>query len=270
MPFLSSCWSRSAAAGLFMAAASIPAAALDNANCAGPEAAPLCRETEPFVADLTVRNPHDVAAKVERLDSSCTCTKREIAEKFLLPKGATTLHITVDNANRSGPREIGVTIFFTDPTLEPIEAKCWWTVRPLVAVDSLPVDQRDTLKRPEKRAWHDIYRYVAHERPDEPQRLRKRIRVSSPPEETPPGGLAVLGIESTSAIWQFTSTRQNDGSWLVAGSAKPELSPLPIGEFEDTVTIRTNQPAKARIDLRFETAIDPKAGSTPRDPLAGP
>jgi hypothetical protein len=254
-----------------LAAACGGAAEVENANVAPGLAGPVMAEDQPFVADITVRNPHDRAVRVERLDSTCTCTRREIADTLILPRGTTRLHVTVDNTNRSGDRSVGVTVFLTDPDLDPIEVSCRWVVRPTVAIDSLPVTQKDTRQRPENRGFQDIYRYVVHERPDEPNRLRKRLRLFSPPEEAPVGGLAILGIDYLGEIWAFTPRQQDDGSWLVVASAKGgENAVLTEQTKSETVVIRTNHPRKPRLELLFETDLDTGAGRETRDPMAIP
>jgi hypothetical protein len=235
--------------------------------------APVMTEDVPFTANLVVVNPNQRAVRVERLDSTCTCTQRTMDDTFLLPGGSTTLRITVDNRDRSGPRDIGVTVYLTDPELDPIEVRCWWSVVPQVAVDSLPPEQRDTLQRPENRAWHDIYRLVAHERPDEPQRLRKRVRLESPPALAPAGGLQVLDVTfldlagGPGAVWSFTPRRQDDGSWLITGG--PATTALVAGETSGRLVITTNHQAKPRIEIQVDTILDSLAGSRTRDPFMG-
>jgi hypothetical protein len=240
--------------------------ALENRNVADPSQAPLLREVQPFLAQITVRNPHDRAVKVKLLDPTCKCATLEIADRFLLPNAATTLTIAVDNANRSGPVRVGVTIYLTDPDLEAIEVEAFWQVRACVQVDAIGPGM-DPTKRPDDRAWQDIYRYVTKVRPDEPNRLRKRARVSCPPEETPAGGLTILGIDYPGMLWRFTPTQQSDGSWLITGSALGgEDATLPIGEFQEQVTVRTNHPDKPSLVLEFNTLVAKDAGRQALDP----
>ena len=111
---------------------------LDNRNVADASQAPVLRENQPFVAQITVRNPHDRAVKVKLLDPTCSCATLEIADKFLLPKGTTTLNIAVDNLNRSGPLRVGISIYLTDAELEAIEVETFWQVRPTVQVRRAP------------------------------------------------------------------------------------------------------------------------------------
>lgn len=249
---------------------SVVAAAVENSNVADPAQAPLLREVEPFLAHITVRNPHDRAVKVKLLDPTCKCATLEIAERFLLPKATTTLTVAVDNRNRSGLVRVGVSIYLTDPDLESIEVEAHWRVRPCVQVDAIGPGM-DPLKRPEDRAWHDIYRYITKVRPDEPNRLRKRFRVSSPPEETPAGGLQLLGIDYQGSLWRFTPTAQPDGSWLVVASAKDgDEATLKVGEYPENVVVRTNHPDKPTLTLEFNTLVAKNAGEQAVDFLPPP
>lgn len=240
--------------------------AVENRNVEDPSKAPVLREIEPFVAGITVRNPYDRAVKIKLLDPTCKCATLDIAERFLLPKATTTLHIAVDNHNRSGPVRIGVSIYLTDPDLESIEVEALWQVRACVQVDVIGPGM-DPTKRPEDRAWHDIYRYVTKVRPDEPNRLRKRLRLSCPPEELPAGGLQVLGIDYAGTLWRFTPTTQADGSILISATAQGgDDATLASGEFKEKVVVRTNHPDKATIDLEFNTLVAKDAGQQVVDP----
>ncbi len=234
--------------------------AVENRNVADAGQAPILREVEPFLTHITVRNPHDRAVKIRLLDPTCKCATLEIADRFLLPKATTTLTIAVDNANRSGPVRVGVTLYLTDPDLESIEVEAFWQVRPCVQVDAIGPGM-DPLKRPEDRAWQDIYRYVTKVRPDEPNRLRKRLRISCPPEEVPAGGLKLLGIDYPGTLWRSTPTQQSDGSWLVsAGPQAGEDATLTAGEFQEKVVVRTNHPDKPTLTLDFSTLVGKDAG----------
>jgi len=240
-------------------------AALDDTNAASPEVAPICRESTPFHAVIPVSNPYDRAVRVKLLDASCTCAKLELKDYFLLPHGRTTLDIAVDNQNRSGPQDIGVSVFVSDPDFEPIEVTALWTVRAAVQVDSLPPSQEDTQQRPDDKGWQDIYRFVVEERPDEPQRLRKNIRLSCPPGEVPPGGLKILSIEYPGRLWAFTPVAQADGSWLIRARANPATPVMPEGEYHEKVLVHTNHPDKPLIALQFDSKIGmPQAA--PSDP----
>jgi hypothetical protein len=250
--------------GLLMC--SVASFAVENRNVADPSQAPLLREVEPFVAHITVRNPHDRAVKIKQLDPNCKCATLEIADKFLLPKATTTLTIAVDNVNRSGVTKVGVSIYLTDPDLEAIEVEAQWKVRACVQVDSLGPGM-NPLKRPDDRAWQDVYRFVAKVRPDEPNRLLKRLRISSPPEEMPEGGLQILGIDYAGSLWRFTPTLQSDGSWLVVASAKDgDDSTLKIGEYSEKVVVRTNHPDKPTLSLEFNALVAKDAGQRAVDP----
>lgn len=242
------------------------AAEVENSNVATPEMAPALPERTSFSAHITVRNPHDRAVKVERLDASCTCMHLTLAEHFLLPHQATTLDITVDDTNRSGPQHMGVSIYFTDDELEPIEVQCWWSVIPDVAVDALS-PKADPTARPAEIAWRDIYKFVAHERPDELNRLNKRLRLSSAADVQPVGGLEILGLEYTGPVWQFTPTKQVDGSWVITAVAKDPNRELAENTYDEKLIIRTNHPHKPTISVQFIAIISKKAGQENIDPL---
>jgi hypothetical protein len=233
--------------------------ALENRNVASREQAPILRESEPFLAHIPVKNPHDRAVKVTLLDPTCSCATLEIAERFLLPGQITTLTIAVDNKNRSGPIRVGVSVYLSDPDLQPIEVEAWWQVRAAVNVDSIAPGM-DPRVRPDDVSWHDIYRYVTKVRPDEPNRLHKRIRLSCVSEETPAGGLKVLGIDYPGIMWRFTPSQQDDGSWLITAKANNEDVDLPEGEHREKVNIRTNHPDKPLIELEFHTYVGKDAG----------
>jgi hypothetical protein len=239
---------------------------LENRNVADPAQAPVLREVEPFLARITVRNPHDRAVKIKLLDPTCKCATLDITDRFLLPKATTTLTVAVDNLNRSGTVRVGVSLYLTDPDLEAIEVEAFWQVRPCVQVDAIGAGM-DPLKRPEDRAWHDIYRYVTKVRPDEPNRLRKRLRVSSPEGEVPEGGLKILGIDYPGTLWRFTPTAQADGSFLITATAQGgEDATLPLGEYLEKVVVRTNHPAKPTFTLEFNTLVSKDAGQQAVDP----
>lgn len=244
----------------------VVSAAVENSNVTDPAQAPVLRETEPFLARITVRNPHDRAVKIKMLDPTCKCATLEIADYFLLPKATTTLTVAVDNLNRSGMVRVGVSIYLTDPDLESIEVEAYWQVRGCVQVDAIGPGM-DPLKRPDDRAWNDIYRYVTKVRPDEPNRLRKRARISSPPGEVPEGGLQILGIDYPGKLWRFAPTAQADGSWLITASAQGgDEATLPLGEFHEKVLVRTNHPDKPTLTLEFSTLVSKDAGKQVVDP----
>ena len=214
---------------------------------------------------MAVRNPYERAAKVKLLDPSCSCATLELSSSFILPHQTADLHIAVLNHDRSGPQHIGVSVFLTDPEFEPIEVNTYWTVRAAVQVDALP-PAADPLARPADRAWQDIYQYVAKVRPDELNRLRKRIRLSCPSEELPAGGLKVLGIDYAGTLWRFVPTTQADGSILILASARDAHATVPEGELSEKVVVRTNHPDKQAIALTFLSVITKDAGTATFDP----
>ncbi len=246
-----------------------PGWGLDDANADAPEHAPVLREVQPFHATITVVNPYDRAVRVKMLDASCSCAHLDLGSHFLLPHASTTLAIDVDDANRSGPQDIRVSVYLSDPDLEPIECTFLWSVRPCVAVDSLPPGN-EAAGRPADRGWQDIYRFVAEERPDEPQRLRKHIYLSCPPEEAPKDGLQILGIDYQGALWQLTPRKLDNGAWLIVARAKPGLETMPEGTFHETAVVHTNHPDKPAITLHFDCHIAKDAGAPPDATGGGP
>lgn len=239
--------------------------ALDNANVASAAEAPEVRETQPFTTSISILNSNDRAVRVKLIDSSCTCTQLELRDHFILPGARTTLDVTVSNKDHSGPRSVHVSLFLSDPDYQPIEVDVLWKVRACVQVDAI-APGADPLPRPVDSTWQDIYRYVIEERPDEANRLRKRIRLSSPPEETPAGGLKVLGIDYDGKLWAFTSTAQDNGSVLVTAKARDDKSDMPEGEFLEKVVVRTNHPDKPTVELQFNSFITKEAGRRVVDP----
>ncbi|MEK7415864.1 MAG: DUF1573 domain-containing protein [Planctomycetota bacterium] len=256
---------------LLLVICAMPAAEVVNANVASEELAPVIPEGKLFHAVITVKNPHDRAIKISKIDSTCTCAKLEIASKFLIPGETTTLAVDVETNRRSGPQHVQITLYVSDFELEPIEVMSWWNVRPAVTVDAIERG-KSPLERPADNGWRDIYRYVSHERPDEAPRLTKRIRLSSPPEDSPQGGLRVEGIDYTGKLWTFTSADQGNGSILITATAtaRDEKGLLPQGAFVETVTVRTNHPNKLKIELHFEATIDYDAGRAAKDPMGMP
>jgi hypothetical protein len=245
--------------------------AVDNANVASPEEAPEVRENQPFKTVISVLNPNDRAVRKKLVDSSCTCTKLDLKDDFLLPHGRTTLDVEISNKNRSGPQAVHVSVFLSDPEFQPIEIDIWWKVRAAVQVDAIG-PRADPLERPADKAWQDIYRYVANERPDELNRLRKRVRLSCPEGEVPADGLKVLGIDYPGTLWKFTPVPQANGSVLIVASARDESAPVE-GEFDEKVVVRTNHPDKPEIELKFTAILSKDAGRRaidPMDPLSGP
>ncbi len=250
---------------LLLCAALLSAAELENANVSGPDTAPVFAEHTPFAATVTIRNPHDRAVRIERLDASCSCMHLEVAEHFILPHQSTSMAISVDNSNRSGPQRMGVTVYLTDPDLESIDVQVWWSVTADVTVDAIAPRAESTVGRPSDIAWRDVYKFVANERPDELHRLLKRARLASPQAD-----FAVLGIDYAGPVWAFTPLKQSDGSWLITASAKDAHVELAEQLYDETVTIRTTNPFKPTVKLQFIANITRKAGSAGFDPLAVP
>lgn len=247
--------------------AEVSGAALENANVTGPEMAPTVAETVPFRAEVVIRNPYDRAIRIERIDSTCTCTRLEPGVRFLLPHATTTLAVEVDNRGKSGLQHVEASVFVTDPEFEPIEVHLWWKVLGDVTVDAI-APLADPKERPADRAWRDIARFVQHERPDELNRLLKRIRLGS--DAPPEGGLRLLGVDYAGDVWAFTMTDQGNGSWLVVATARTPDAVIAEGTRDEVVVIRTNHPAKPIVKLTFTAIIDRKAGQEAVDPMALP
>jgi hypothetical protein len=252
-----------ALAGLLAAATPI------NTNASDPKTPPIFAESEPFFAEITVQNPYDRAVKVSEIDATCSCGILDLESYFLLPHATTTLKVSVDDTNRSDRQRLGVSLYLSDPDLEPIEIVALWEVRPHIAVDSL-LGATETQERPE-RAFRDIYRYPSKVRPDELKRLEKRIRLWCPPEEMPEGGLRIEGIDYTGTLWSFEPTTQADGSILLECRGRADAVAPADGEVvEETAVLRTNHPKKPRIELVFTQYIGKDAGQITFDPNALP
>ncbi len=226
---------------------------------------PVLDENQPYRTQVTVRNPYDRAVRIERLDSTCTCTHLKADRTLILPGDSATLSVEIDNNGKSGHQLVTTSVYLSDPEFEPIDVALAWTVRGAVTVDALP-PRADPRERPEDRAWRDIARFLAHERPDEQNRLLKRVRLGS--DLPPPGGLQVLEVVYPGTIWSFTTENLGNGAWLVTGKARNPDATGPEGSFDETVTVRTNHPMKPTVSLTFSTILDRKAGSQPIDPLA--
>lgn len=243
------------------------ATAVEFSNAPDAAAAPWVAEHEVFSVSIPVRNPHDRAIKVERLDSTCECSRLEIVDRFILPGASSVLHLASANRNRSGEQQVAVSIYVTDPELEAIEVVARWNVRAAVQVDAIGPGM-DPTKRPEDRAWQDIYRFVAKERPDELARLRKRIRLSCPAGTAPVGGLKLSGVDYSGALWKFTPSDLADGSILITATARNPEDEMKEGTYDEKVILRTNHPNKPEITVRFMVLLDRKAGAKPFDPQA--
>jgi hypothetical protein len=192
-----------------------------------------------------------------------------ITPELVPPGGTAVLDVAIDTANRSGPQQIRVTAYATDPDLEPIEIDLRYVVLPAVTVDSVRA-LTDPAQRPDDRAWRDIYKFVSRERPDELHRLRKRIRLASPPEDTPPGGLRIAGVDYAGDLWVFAVSELGNGAWLVTATARDPQGQGVERTYDEQVVIRTNHPRKASIPLTWITMLDREAGAAVVDPLLPP
>lgn len=238
-----------------------PAAALETTffNVEDPAQAPVLAEHEEFAATITVRNPYDRAVRIARIDSSCACAEMAIGSRFLLPHEETELTIRVVNANSSGLQRQRFRLEVTDPHLEVIDVLAQWHVIPDVAVDAVP-DSGPFDQRPDEPRRRNVYAYTAHQRPDELHRLREIIRLSTPPEGTPEGGLQVTKVDYAGRIWDFTIRQQGDHAVLVVGQAKDPDARIAEGKYEEKAVIHTNHPRKPVIEVLLYTAIDAAAG----------
>lgn len=242
-----------------VSAATTTTSAVEEYTNATADSAPRVAEHELFSDRIPFRNPFDRAIQITQTDSTCTCETLAPSSYFLLPYQSAELSFAVTNHNRSGLQQQRVWLEVSDPGLPRIPFVVRWTVTPNVTADILPAagpfDQR-----PANTAFHNIYGYTSHVRPDEPQRLRKLVLISSPQESIPDGGLRITGIDYQGSIWTFTTRINDNGSILFIATASEREGPLPIGEFEEPVVVHTNHPLKPRLDMMFYTAIDPHAG----------
>lgn len=218
---------------------------------------PTLAEHEPFIADLVITNPYDKAVRIRDIDQSCTCEKLELADEFLLPGASTTLHIQVDNTNRSGSKDHSFLAYLSDPDLEPIEVRAQWHVAPNVAIDLIPptgpFDQR-----PANQMAHDIYMILEARRPEGIPQMQRYFRLFT--ENPPDGGLAIEGFDYAGDLWTFASRQNDDGSWLVRLAGNPDSAGA-HGAHEETVDIRTNHPHKPVVTVHLKTSIDPLVGT---------
>lgn len=251
-------------AGVLAAADPISTAPV-NTNVANPANPPIFAESQPFSAQITVQNPYDKAVRVAEMDSTCTCSVLELGSHFLLPHATTTLTVSVDNTNRSDRERLGISLYLTDPALDPIEVVALWEVRAHVAVDS-HLHHTDLTTRP-PRAFRDVYRYPSKSRPDELHRLNRQIRLLSPAGEVPEGGLRVERIEAPGPLWAVTATPQADGSVVLSAVGRADAE-APEGISDETVIIHTNHPKKPRIELVFTQYIGRDSGQVVFDPDA--
>lgn len=236
-----------------------------NTNVADPAHPPIFSESQPFSAQITVQNPYDKAVRVSDIDTTCACSVFELESHFLLPFATTTLTVQVDNANRSDRERLGVSLYLSDPDLDPIEIVAFWQVRAHIAVDS-HLHHTDLTTRP-PRAFRDVYRYPSKSRPDELHRLNRQIRLFSPPDEVPAGGLRVERIEAPGPIWTMTAVPQSDGSVVLEAAGQAGATP-PEGVSDETIVIHTNHPQKPRIELVFTQYVGLDSGQVVFDPEA--
>lgn len=252
--------------GILLLLASLPAASNEVSNLRPGEPLPRIAEKDSFGITLPVPNPYDRALKVKQIDSTCACSVLKMDERFLLPGGSSPVVVKVENRNRSGDQKVQISLYLSDPELEPIEVMLRWTVLPAVTVDAI-APGNDPAQRPTEPAWQDVYKYVVNERPDELNRLRKRIRIASPEASAPPGGLRIEGVDYAGSLWAFTPRELAPNVWLLTASAREPDQEGPEGAWEEQVTVRTNHPDKAKITLIFQAVISKKAGQEHFDPM---
>ena len=241
--------------------------ATPNTQTAPSETADLVlREHEDFVHTFTVRNPYERAVRIEKTDTSCTCIEFELSDKFLLPGESCELKVRVSNKFYSGPRKYKVWLYLSDPEYAPLLIRTDWTVKEDVAVDLII---NDPSKRPENKKYRDIYRYLAHVRPDEAKRLRKYVRLTTPDQIA--GGFQVTPSYD-GKIWTFTTKTLDAHSVLLIAKAKDPKAKLETGLFQEIVRLETNHPKKSSFELQFFSNIDEKAGTQDQaaDGFGGP
>lgn len=232
---------------------------------AAAESVPVVGEHQTFTQRRTIRNPHDRAIRIGEIESSCTCNRIELGERFLLPLAETTLDFETDNDNNSGRRHHKVWLFPTHAKLTPIIEIIEWDVQPNIAVDLV---QRGALdQRPEQLVYRDVYSYTSWLKPDEiAQRLSpsgadsKRVRLWSPPASRPGvDALHIEGIDYDGDIFAFKHKALDNDSILLLIHAAETAPTVPPGNYTQTVTVRTNHPHKPSFELTLNIAIDPKA-----------
>ena len=215
----------------------------------------VLREHEDFVHTFTVTNPYERAVRIDKTDTSCTCIEFELSDKFLLPDESCQLKVRVSNERYSGARKYKVWLYLTDPEYAPLLIRTDWIVKEDIAVDLILTDPS---KRPDDNKYRDIYRYIAHVRPDEGKRLRKYIRISTPDKIE--GGLQITPSYN-GKIWGFSTKTLDEHSVLLIAKAKDPKVKLESGLFQEIVRIETNHDKKKSFELQFNSNIDPKAGT---------
>ena len=161
----------------------------------------------------------------------------------------------VSNERSSGLRKYKVWLYVTDPELEAIEIISQWIVAPDVAVDLITADHS---KRPDNHKYRDIYRYISNVKPDEAKRLKKYVRLSTPDELE--GGFQVTP-HYDGKIWDFSIKTLDSKTVLLIAKARDTTQDMEVGLFQETVTLKTNQPHKSEFTLQFFTNVDPNAGN---------
>jgi hypothetical protein len=214
---------------------------------------------------LSVRNPHDRALRIEHQESSCSCDTLELGDRFLLPLQETTLTVAVTNDRLSGDRLHKVWFYPSNPNLTPIIVELGWHIVPNVSVDLLPGHAAST-DRPTEANLRDVYAYTVWVRPDQAaQRMAllgpdaRIIRLGSPAESRPQGGLSIERIEYAGALWRFETRRIDEGCTLLLATAAEGIAGVGAGSWSEPVVVHTNHPHKPRIELTFHTALDPQA-----------
>lgn len=215
----------------------------------------VLREHQEFEKIFTVTNHYERAVKVEKTDVSCSCIRLELGAKFLLPGESTTLDVKVSNERTSGVRNYRVWLYLTDPEYAPLEIQTSWRVKEDIAVDLIKSNPK---QRPDDKRYRDIYRYIAHVRPDEHKRLRKYIRLSTP--DTLNDGLQITPAYD-GAIWKFETRTLDPHTVLLIATAKDDSQPMKPGLYSEHVTLNSNHPHKRQFSLEFNTNIDPNAGN---------
>jgi len=244
---------------LLVCTVACPALETTFTNVEDGEELPVAAEHATYEAVIHLKNPYDRAVRVTRVESTCACSKLELANRFLLPHQETELAFAVDNHRRSGVQRQVFRIELSDPQLPVIDVKARWRVIPDIAVDAMP-ESGPFDRRPESARRRNVYAFTSNERPDELGRLREIIRLASPAEHTPEGGLEITAIDYEGRIWGFTQRRQDEHTILLIAHAKDPEATIAPGKYVEKVIIRTNHPKKPEIELTFYCAINPDAG----------
>ena len=229
-------------------------------SCIAAEAdLPTVPEHEPYRVTKTLHNPYDRAVKIVHIDTTCACSHLEPASRFILPRESIPVEIAVDNKQLSGPQSQTIAFELSDPECERLLIKLEWNVIPDVTVDlqppNGPFDQR-----PEAIGLRDVYAYTEESRPGEMTRKRKVIRLTTPADQAPEGGLQVSEVRYAGKLWGFTVRQQAPDAVLIVADGQ-ETTTANSGKFSEEVTLITNHPHKPEISLLFHTAIDEQVGT---------